>query len=128
MSQFNINGPFIFISIDPNGTLRDIEIDLPAGYTYERIFINRVTNISALFSDIDIHTGDHITFPVVNSKSPSTLRLFISDLSRRAEIKLTIEKFGQIPDSHYFDGSFKSILVTGEDGNKYNVIPSDQFK
>ena len=29
---------------------------------------------------------------------------------------------------HYFDNAFKPILVTGEDGKEYNVIPSDQFK
>ena len=41
---------------------------------------------------------------------------------------ITIIKFGQIPDSHYFDAAFEPILVTGDDGNEYNVIPSDQFK
>lgn len=41
---------------------------------------------------------------------------------------ITIVKFGQIPDSHYFDAAFEPILVTGDDGNEYNVIPSDQFK
>lgn len=127
MSAFNINGPFIYISIDPNGSSRDIKIDLPYGYTYQTIFINRVQNISALFSNIDIHTGDRITFPVVNSKSPSTLRLFIPDLSKPAEIRLTIEKFGQIPDPDYFSKTFDPILVTDDDGNRYNVIPSDQF-
>lgn len=43
-------------------------------------------------------------------------------------IRILIEKFGQIPDAHYFDNAFEQILVTGEDGNEYNVIPSDQFK
>lgn len=129
MSKFNINGPFIYISIDANGSSRDIKIDLPAGYTYEKIFINRIINISALFSpNMDIHTGDHLTFPVVNSKSPSTPRLFIPNLSKPAEIRLTIEKFGQIPDPKYFDKPFDPILVTGDDGNKYLVMPSDQFK
>jgi hypothetical protein len=128
MSKFNINGPFIYISIDANGSSRDIKIDLPVGYTYERIFINRAINISSLFSNIDIHTGDRLTFPVVNSKSPSTLRLFIPDLSKPAEIRLTIEKFGQIPDPTYFDKPFDPILVTGGDNSQYLVIPSDQFK
>lgn len=41
---------------------------------------------------------------------------------------ITLEKFGQIPDDHYFDKPFKPIVVTGDDGKKYNVIPSDQFK
>ena len=27
-----------------------------------------------------------------------------------------------------FQGNFVTILVTGDDGNEYNVIPSDQFK
>lgn len=26
------------------------------------------------------------------------------------------------------DKAFEPILVTGDDGNEYNVIPSDQFK
>lgn len=38
------------------------------------------------------------------------------------------EKFGQIPDAHYFDNAFEPILVTGDDGHEYNVIPSYQFK
>lgn len=33
-----------------------------------------------------------------------------------------------LPDAHYFDKAFEPILVTGDDGNEYNVIPSDQFK
>lgn len=65
MSKININGPS-----------KDITFDLPNGYTLQTIYITRVTNISALFSYIDIHAGDRITFPVVNSKSPSTLRLY----------------------------------------------------
>lgn len=28
----------------------------------------------------------------------------------------------------YFDNTFKPIVVTDDDGKKYNVIPSDQFK
>lgn len=128
MSIVNINGPFIRISIDHNSPSREIEIDLPNGYTYEKIFINQVINISALFSNIDIHTGDHITFPVVNSKSPSTLRLFISDLSKAAELRLTIEKFGQIPDPNYFEKAFDPISVKDDNENNYLVIPSDQFK
>lgn len=39
-----------------------------------------------------------------------------------------IEKFGQIADIHYFDKAFEPILVVGDDGKEYNVIPSDQFK
>lgn len=43
-------------------------------------------------------------------------------------IRILIEKFGQIPDTHYFDKALAPISVTVDDGNKYNVIPSDQFK
>ena len=54
--------------------------------------------------------------------------LLIKDISKKADIRLSIEKFGQIPDTHYFDKAFDPILVVGDDGNEYNVIPSDQFK
>lgn len=56
------------------------------------------------------------------------ITLYISDLTKDAEIRFTIEKFGQIPDIHYFDTAFEPILVKGDDGKEYNVIPSDQFK
>lgn len=129
MGILNIKGPFIHISFNANELSdRNITIPLQNGYSYKRIFINRVLNISALFLNIDIHTGDRLTFPVVNSKSPSNLQLFVPDLSRPSEIRLTIEEFGQIPDEHYFDKAFDPIPVTGDDGNMHLVIPSDQFK
>lgn len=56
------------------------------------------------------------------------ITVYITDLTKAAEIRFTIEKFGQIPDAQYFDKAFKPILVTGDDGKEYNVIPSDQFK
>ena len=127
MSEFNINGPLIFLSIDASNS-NEIKINLPNGYTYERIFINRVKNISALFPNLDIHTGDHISFPAVNGKSPAALHLYIADRSLPSEISLTIEKFGQIPDYNYFENTFNPIFVTSDDGREYKVIPSDQFK
>lgn len=30
--------------------------------------------------------------------------------------------------TYNFDKIFDPILVTGDDGNEYNVIPSDRFK
>lgn len=52
------------------------------------------------FLYMSIKVGEHITFPlVVNCKSP-----------------------------YYFNTAFNPILVTGDDGNDYNVIPSGQFK
>ena len=41
---------------------------------------------------------------------------------------ISIEKFGQEPNINYFNGKITPILVTGNDGKEYNVIPSDQFK
>lgn len=122
------HGSFIHIKFDANELSHGNQtIQLPDGYTYERILINYIDNIElSLYMPLD--KGDDITFPVVNSKSPSILPLLIKDTSRSADIRLTIEKFGQIPDPHYFDGAFEPILVTGDDGNEYNVIPSNQFK
>lgn len=122
------HGSFIHILFDANelseGTTT---IQLPDGYTYERILIHYIENIE-LSLYMPLERGDDITFPVVNSRSPSVLPLRIKDVSKKADIKLSIEKFGQIPDAHYFDKAFEPILFTGEDGNEYIVIPSDQFK
>lgn len=129
MSRFYVNGPLIYLKIDANSLAdRNYNFDRPSGYSFEKIFINEVTNISALSSYYNIARGDHITFPVVNSKSQSYLPLFIPDLSKVAEIKLTIEKFGQIPDPKYFDGTFKPTLVMVGGSNTYVAIPSNQFK
>lgn len=127
--MISYKGPAILISFEAN-ELSDnrTTIRLADGYTYERIFINTLTNITTINPHVSVRAGDKVTFPVVNSKSPSTLTLYIADISKEALIMLTIEKFGQIPDIHYFDKAFDPILVTGDDGNEYNVIPSDQFK
>lgn len=122
-------GPVISIRFDANELAdNSVIIQLPDGYTYERVLILVANNITAINPFVSIRTGTVITFPVVNSKSPSTLSLYIPDISKAAEVRLTIEKFGQIPDNHYFDTTFEPILVTGEDGNEYNVIPADRFK
>lgn len=54
--------------------------------------------------------------------------IYIHDVTAAASLRLLITKFGQIPDTRYFLTAFEPILVTGDDGNEYNVIPSDQFK
>lgn len=121
------HGSFIHIHFDAN-ELSDgrTNIQLADGYTYERIYIHYIDNIElSIYMPLD--RGEDITFPVVNSKSPSILPLLIKDVSKLADIRLSIEKFGQIPDPHYFDKAFEPILVTGDDGNEYNVIPSDQI-
>lgn len=122
------HGSFIHIQFDANElSAGRTTIQLADGYTYERILIHYIDNIE-LSLYLPLERCVDITFPVVNSKSPSILPLLIKDVSRKADIRLSIEKFGQIPDTHYFDKAFDPILVTGDDGNKYNVIPSDQFK
>lgn len=103
-------------------------IQLQDGYTYERLHIILAVNVTELVPYMSISTGDTITFPVVNSKSPSTIPIYVPDITKEAEIRIIIEKFGQIPDIHYFNTAFEPILVTGDDGKEYNVIPSDQFK
>lgn len=123
------NGNFIRIYFKANElTNQHNIIQLQDGYTYERIHINGAYNVKELISYMSISTGDTITFPVVNSKSPSTISIYVPDITKEAEIRITIEKFGQIPDIHYFDTAFEPILVTGDDGKEYNVIPSNQFK
>ena len=122
------DGPFIHITFDANELeISPFTLQLPDGYTYERIYIHYIDNIE-LSMYMPLKQGEDITFPVVNGKSPSILPLTIKDISKFADIRLTIEKFGQIPDPHYFDKAFEPILVTGDGGNKYKVIPSDQFK
>ena len=123
------NGPFIYISFNANElTNEHILIELPEGYTYERLFVNQAINIAEIYPNIPIKDGFDITFPVVNSKSPSILLIYIPDVTKPSELRLTIEKFGQIPNPNYFNTAFKPILVMGDDGKEYKVIPSDQFK
>ena len=122
-------GPLIYIAFKANELSEaHTTVQLPDGYSYERLIIHDLMNIRELCPYQSVHVGDRITFPPVNSKSPTILHLYIPDLTKPAEIRLSIEKFGQIPDPHYFDKSFNPIIVKGDDGNNYNVIPSDQFK
>lgn len=65
---------------------------------------------------------------IVNSKSPCTIKVSRIDDTKLARLRFSIEKFGQIPNIDYFNKAFDPILVVGDDGNEYNVIPSDQFK
>lgn len=109
-------------------TNRRVLVTLPDGYSYETIHITYLANITELHPYCTIIYNSVYHFPPVRSHSPATLNLLVNDLSAVAEIRFVIEKFGQIPDAHYYDGTFEPILVTGTDGNKYNVIPSDQFK
>lgn len=123
-----INGCNITVKMEANeSTSNDYVYILPSGYTINTIYITYLTNIEAINRAV-VQRNSRLVFPVVNSKSPSYITLYISDITKAAEIRFTIEKFGQIPDASYFDNPFKPIVVTGDDGKKYNVIPSDQFK
>lgn len=123
-----VNGCNITLKLNANeSTSNDYVYRLPIGYTINTIYITHLTNIEAI-NRATIQRNTRLVFPVVNSKSPSSVTLYISDLAKDAEIRFTIEKFGQIPDIHYFDTVFEPILVKGDDGKEYNVIPSDQFK
>lgn len=113
----NINGNNIRISIKANELTNRVHITLPDGYSYETIHFTVIENIGEIANLLSVGY-DLYNFP------PSTFDLFVQDLSKRAELRIVIEKFGQIPDDHYFE----PILVTGDDGNKHNVIPSEQFK
>lgn len=123
-----VNGCNITLKLNANeSTLNDYVYILPRGYTINTIYITYLTNIEAINRAV-IQRDTRLVFPAVNSKSPSYITLYIKDLTKDAEIRFTIEKFGQIPDDHYFDSAFNPILVTGDDGKEYNVIPSCQFK
>lgn len=106
----------------------NVTVNLPAGYTYKTILIIDANNIDELNDYMHIILGVDYTFPIVNSSSPSTLSLYIPATNKEAEIRFIIKEFGQIPNPNYFEKAFDPILVTGSDGNEYNVIPSDQFK
>ena len=122
-------GPFIHIRFKANELKEGhTKVKLADGYTYESIIIHYIKNITELLPYQTIYPRDKISFPPVNCTSPSILYLFIFDITKDADIRLSIEKFGQIPNEHYFDKAFEPILVTGDDGNTYPVIPSDQFK
>lgn len=101
---------------------------LPDGYSYETLMVTGSININYFNPLCKAIHGVHYHFPPVRSKSPSTLKFLKTNPDAEASIIITIIKFGQIPDAHYFDKAFEPILVTGEDGYKYKVIPSNQFK
>lgn len=103
-------------------------IQLADGYSFDTIAVIGSYNLTEIYKGITFVSGVPMRFPPVNSKSPCTLRPVITNNTKSAYVRILIMKFGQIPDAHYFDKAFEPILVTGEDGNEYNVIPSDQFK
>lgn len=125
----NFYGNCCQIYIEANeSTSNRVNITLPDGYSFETIHITYVNNIIEISKYFSISSNQTYNMPPINAHSPCTLTLLLSDITKKAELRFIIEKFGQIPDTNYFSKAFEPILVTGDDGNEYNVIPSDQFK
>lgn len=122
-------GPTVAVIIDENESQsRDIHITLADGYTFEQIKILVLQNVTEILPYCDATVNTSIIYPPIRSKSPCTLEIRLGDITKRAVCAITIEKFGQLPDINYFHNTIPPILVTGDDGKEYNVIPSDQFK
>lgn len=122
-----VAGNVIEVTFDVDEPQQSGYITLPDGYSYEQINIILTSNCYPIHR-LSSGTLGTRTFPPVNSKSPCQFAYAIVDTTKAASFRVVIEKFGQIPDIHYFDKPFEPILVTGDDGKEYNVIPSDQFK
>lgn len=122
-----VAGNVVEVTFTANEPTQSGFVTLPDGYSYEQINIISATNCYPVNRISSAYLGTRI-FPPVNSKSPCQFAYAILDTTKEASFRVIIEKFGQIPDIHYFDTTFEPILVTGSDGKEYNVIPSDQFK
>lgn len=122
-----VKGNAIEVTFAANEPLQHGYITLPDGYSFEQITLLSANNCYPINNLSSTLLGKR-TFPPVNSKSPCRLTYAIIDTTKAASFRAIIEKFGQIPDTNYFDKEFEPILVTGDDGKEYNVIPSDQFK
>lgn len=121
--MINVSGNILSIALDPG----EKSVALPNGYSYESLIFTYVNNTSYINAhNISMNIEYH--YPVVKSKSPCVISTTPLDTEKPTIIRAAITKFGQIPDTHYFDKAFEPILVTGDDGNEYKVIPSDQFK
>lgn len=125
--NLTVRGNAIEVTFDANEPSQEGHITLPDGYSFEQITLLSANNCYPINNLSSTFLGKR-TFPPVNSKSPCQLSYAIVDTAKAASFRAIIEKFGQIPDIHYFDKPFEPILVTGDDGKEYNVIPSDQFK
>ena len=126
------------MTINYYGNLVDINFDttdssgksiaLIDGYSIEEMTIIKNTGIYGLFLGAPISTTtEKLCFPPVHSKNPNVIKPLF-DNTKKQRFTFIITKFGQIPDPHYFDKAFEPILVTGDDGKEYKMIPSDQFK
>lgn len=115
--------------VDINYDVNDVSgaaITLINGYSIEEMTIIYNTGIYGLIFGAPIgQTTKELRFPPIHSKNPNVIKPLF-DNTKKQRFTFIITKFGQIPDPHYFDKAFEPILVAGDDGKKYNVIPSDQ--
>lgn len=121
-------GNIVDIKFDKNDS-SGAAVTLIDGYSIEEMTIINNTGIYGLFLGAPFNKAETVNFrfPPVHSKNPNVIHpLFDNTTDQRFTFIIT--KFGQIPDPHYFDKAFEPILVVGDDGKKYNVIPSEQFK
>ena len=125
--KLTVKGNALEVTFAANESPQFGYVPLPDGYSFEQITLLSANNCYPINNLSSTLLGKR-TFPPINSKSPCQLSYAIIDSTKAASFRAIIEKFGQIPDPHYFDKAFEPILVTGADGNKYNVIPADQFK
>lgn len=123
----NYHGNAVDIKFSIGDTIAPIT--LADGYSFEDILIIANTGIYGLSYGIPIplSTTTTLHFPPVNSCNPNTITPLF-DNTKEQRFAFLITKFGQIPDADYFKKAFDPLLVVGNDGNKYNVIPSEQFK
>lgn len=126
-------GNVIQIIIESSDIGNSNVLTLPDGYSVKQLYYSGSSNISLTAKGIYLSPNINITFPVVNSKSPSVFNIFANQNSKVGDtIRLTILEFGCIPDSHYFDKTFDPILIKSKDENgdeiEYNMIPSTQFE
>lgn len=124
----NYYGNIVDIKFDTNDS-SGTAITLIEGYSIEEMTIINNTGIYGLFMGAPINktTNVHLRFPPVHSKNPNVINPLF-DNTKDQRFTFIITKFGQIPDPNYFDKAFEPILVVGDDGKEYKVIPSDQFK
>lgn len=125
--NLSVKGNAIEVTFDANESPQYGYITLPDGYSFEQINLLSANNCYPINSLSSSLLGKR-TFPPINSKSPCRLSYAIVDTTKAASFRAIIEKFGQIPDPNYFNKAFEPILVVGDDGKEYNMIPSDQFK
>lgn len=124
--NLSVAGNAIEVTFDA-GSPQSGSITLPDGYSYEEVNVVAASNCYPIHRCSSAELGKR-TFPPVNSKSPNIFKYAIVDVTKKASFRVIIEKFGQIPDIHYFDKAFEPISVVGDDGKEYKVILSNQFK